>query len=225
MELNTVGLVGMVATAPERYQNIYGWENIYALYVDVERDSGTVDRILVLFREDKIEGDSFGALPGDHMEAGGVAALIKEGSRVEVTGAIQTYKNVDTGRTQPFVWGLYIAAIQKGSRQVNTVYIKGEVAKTPIYRRTPKGRYITDIIIRVPSVFAKGYYSYIPCIIWGTLAMEAAELVEGNTVCLEGRLQSREYVKRTPESEKVMTAWEVSANKLEVETEDSGSRE
>ena len=225
MELNTVGIAGTAAAVPEKYHNIYGRENVYALYVDVTRDSGTVDRILVLFQEDKIEGDSFGALPGDYMEAGSRAALIKEGSRVEVTGAIQTYKNMDNGRTQLFIWGLYIAAIPKGSTQINAAYIKGEVAKTPIYRRTPKGRYITDLMVRIPSVFAPGFYSYIPCITWGSVAMEAAELVEGNTIYLEGRVQSREYVKRTPESEKVMTAWEVSANKLEVEAEDCGSRE
>lgn len=217
MELNTVGIAGTVATAPERYRNIYGQENVYAIYLDVTRDSGTVDRILVLFQEDRIEGDSFQALPGDYMEAGKLAALIKAGSRVEVTGAIQTYKNMETGRVQLFVWGLYLAAIPEGSQQLNAAYIKGEMARVPVYRETPKGRYITDLMVRIPSVFSPGFYSYIPCIAWGRLADRAAELPEGTTVYLEGRVQSREYTKHTQEGDKVLTTWEVSANKLETE--------
>ena len=223
MELNTIVIAGTAAAAPEPYHNVYGQENVYALWVDVTRDSGTVDRILVLFQEDKIDGDSFQALPGDYFDGGNLAALIKAGSRVEVTGAIQTYKNMETGRVQPFVWGLYLAAIPEGSQQLNTAYIKGEIARVPVYRQTPKGKYITDLMVRIPSAFAPGFYSYIPCIAWGRLAGQAAELPEGTTVYLEGRVQSREYVKRSQEGDKVLTAWEVSASKLEVEVKDCGN--
>ena len=223
MELNTVGIAGTAATAPEPYHNIYGQENVYALWVDTVRDSGVVDRILVLFQENRIEGDSFQATPGERSDAGNLAALIKAGSRVEVTGKIQTYKNTETGRTQLFIWALYLAAIPEGSQQLNTVYIKGEIAKAPIYRTTPKGRRIADLMVRIPSAFSAGFYSYIPCIAWWNLADQAANLVEGTTVYLEGRVQSREYVKRTEEGDKVLTTWEVSANKMGVEIKDCGN--
>lgn len=214
MDINTVGIVGTVA-ALQPYHNIYGRGNVYALWLDTERDSGVKDRIIVLFQEDKIEGDSFQALPGDYMEPGGMAALIKEGSRIEVTGAIQTYKDMNTGRVQLFVWGLYLAAVPEGSNQLNTVYMHGEIAKEPIYRETPKGKRITDMAVRIPSAFTEGFYSYIPCIAWKGLAARAAELKEGDVVYLEGRLQSREYNKTTPEGDKTLTTWEVSVYKLE----------
>lgn len=215
MDINTVGIAGTAAAAPEPYHNLYGRENVYALWLDTARDSGTVDRVLVLFQEEKINGDSFGALPGDYMEPGALAALIKEGSRIEATGAIQTYKDRDTGRVQLFVWGLYLAAAPKHSQQLNIAYINGMVAKTPVYRETPKGKHITDIAIRIPSAFTEGFYSYIPCITWEKLAEQAADLPEGAIVYLEGRIQSRDYIKKTPEGEQTLTTWEVSASKLE----------
>ena len=219
MELNTVGIAGTVAAAPEKYHNIYGQGNVYALWLDTTRDSGTVDRILVLFQEDRIETGSFSAKEWDFTQEGDRAALIEQGGKVEVTGRIQTYKNRETGRTQLFVWAHYVAAIPANSQELNVVYIKGEVAKVPVYRETPMGRRITDIMVCVRSEFSAGFYSYIPCLAWGKLAYRAAEFPEGTTVYLEGRIQSREYVKRTPEGDKLLTTWEVSAHKLEARIE------
>ena len=200
MEINTIGIVGTVAEAPRTHRNIYGKENVFALWVDTLRDSGTVDRILVLYQEDKVEAEN-------------LAAVLAPGCRIEATGKIQTYKNMKTGRVQLFVWGLYLGAAPDSL--ANNVYMCGEVAKAPVYRETPKGRRITEIMLRIPSAFTKGFYSYVPCIAWGNMADKAAELPEGIEVYIEGRLQSREYVKRTPEGNKKMTTWEVSINKLE----------
>lgn len=223
MNINTAGIAGTVAAAPEPYRNIYGRENVYALWLDITRDSGIADRVLVLFQEEKINGDSFGALPGDYMETGALAALIKQGSRVEVTGTIQTYKDKETGRTQLFIWGLYLAAVSKNSQQLNIAYVLGIVAKQPVYRETPKGKHITDITVRIPSAFTPGFYSYIPCITWEKLAEQAAGLQEGAVVYLEGRIQSRDYTKKTPEGVQTFTTWEISASKLEpVEKDCSG---
>lgn len=220
MEINTVGIAGTAAAAPKPYRNIYGRENVYALWLDISRDSGAVDRVLVLFQEEKIDGGSFGALPGDCMEPGALAVLVKPGSRIEATGTIQTYKDKETGRTQLFVWGLYLAAVPKNSQQINIAYIKGTVAKQPVYRETPKGKHITDITVRIPSAFTPGFYSYIPCITWEKLAEQVAGLRKGSEVYLEGRIQSRPYTKKTPEGVQEFTTREVSASKLEeAETE------
>lgn len=220
-QLNVVGLVGTAAKMPEAYHNVYGRGNVYALHLDVTRDSGIVDRVLVLFQEEAVNGDSYDALPGNYMVQGERAALIREGSRVEVTGVLQTYKNMDTGRVQPFVWGKYLAAAQPEEPESNTVYITGELARVPVYRKTPFGRRITDVMLRVPSEFSRGYYSFIPCITWGAVADWAKGLEENRAVYLEGRLQSREYVKRYEDgSEETLTAWEVSACKMYTEKED-----
>lgn len=197
MEANIIGMAGTVAAAPEKHHNIYGQENVYALWLDTLRDSGAADRILVLFKEEKVEPE--------HR-----AEIIEPGSRLEVTGEIQTYKDWETGRRQLFVWGKYLAPIPESSPQLNTAYIKGEVAKEPIYRETPKGRSITDLALRVPSAFAPGYTCIVPCIAWGNNAVEASYLEPGAPVYLEGRLQSREYMKE----DQVYTTWEVSASKI-----------
>lgn len=211
MELNTIGIAGTVAVAPEPHHNVYGQEKIYSLWLDIARDSGTIDRILVLFQEDKIEGDSFGALLGDYFDAGTVAEMIKKGSRLEVTGQLQTYKERETGRSQLFVWSTYLAILPEDIKQINAVYIRGEVVKPPVYRETPKGKYITDLELRVASAFSPGFTCVIPCITWGRNAEYTAYLEPGTPVYLEGRLQSREYMKH----DQILTTWEVSASKVD----------
>jgi len=224
--LNVVGLTGTAAAAPGKYCNIYGRSGVYALWLNIARDSGVIDRVLVLFQEDKVEAASFGELPWN--EPGGLAALITEGSRVEVTGAVQTFKENTTGRTQLFVWAYRVAAEKEESckREFNNVYITGEVAKVPRYRETPKGRRITELSLRIPSAFTQGFYSYIPCITWETVADRAQWLEEGTTVYLEGRLQSRDYVKRFKDgTEKLYITWEVSVCRITEEEQTAPEQE
>lgn len=221
-QLNVVGLAGTATAAPIQYNNIYGRSGVYALWLDIARDSGVIDRVLVLFQEEKVDAGSFRTsyIPWNVTNPGDLAALIEAGSRVEVTGALQTFKDVATGRIQLFVWAYRVAAEKEetAGQEFNNVYITGEVAKTPVYRETPKGRRITDIMLRIPSEFAPGFYSYIPCIAWETVADWAQWLEEGTTVYLEGRLQSREYVKRFQDgTEKLFITWEVSVCKLTAE--------
>lgn len=232
MEINTAGITGIVASQPEKRNNLYGCLGIYTLWVDVERDSGIIDRILVLLQEGKTETEKTVTqtlYPVEHWQqpevisekkAGKLAAeeIVKEfqpGSTVEVTGKVQTYKDTQTGRTQLFIWASYLAAVPKDSQQLNIAYIKGATAKQPVYRETPKGKRITDITVCIPSAFTPGFYSYIPCITWGKLAEQTAGLQKGNEVYLEGRIQSRLYTKKTPEGVQEFTTWEISASKLE----------
>lgn len=216
-EMNTAGITGVVAEAPRRRNNLYGRPGIYMLWLDAERDSGTVDRVLVLFQEDKIDGESLNTLPGDYMEPGGLAALIKPGSVIEITGKVQTYKDTQTGKTQLFVWALYVAAVQENSQRINLCFMSGEIAKRPIYRTTPRGARITEITLRIPSAFSEGFYSFVPCITWERLAEEAAELQKGQTVQVEGRIQQRTYRKTTEEGTRELSTWEVSVNKMDIE--------
>lgn len=133
MEINTVGITGIVVSQPEKRNNLYGRLGIYRLWVDVERDSGTIDRILVLLQEGETETEetvTTTLYPVEYWQqpeviiekkAGKLTAeeIIKgfqPGSTVEVTGRVQTYKDKETGRTQLFVWGLYLAAVPKNSQ-------------------------------------------------------------------------------------------------------------
>lgn len=204
MDINTVGIVGTVAEAPVRFKDIFGQSNVYAMWLDSKRLSETSDRILVLFQEDKIEGEEFKERLLNAWE---------NGCKVEVTGSLQTYKT-KAGRTQVFVWGLYIAEVPGYTEDMNAAYLKGEVAKQPKYRDTPKGRRLTEVILKVPSFFNEGYYSYIPCITWGPAADRAVWLKKGDMVYLEGRTQKREYAKPMQNGYKMMATWEVSVSKL-----------
>lgn len=210
MELNTIGIAGTVAETPEKHHNIYGREDVYALWLDTARDSGVADRILVLFQGNKINSESLGAYPPDAFAPEELVELIRKGSRIEVTGQLQTFKNRETGRTQLFVWAAYVAALPEGSQQLNSVYLNAEVLREPVYRETPKGRQITDLALTVPSAFTEGYTCVIPCITWGRMAEWAAYLEPGTAVYLEGRLQSRDYMK----GDQVLTTWEVSVSKI-----------
>lgn len=224
MDTNVVGLCGTVAEAPQKHQNVYGQSDLYALWLDTERDSGTKDRVLVLFQANKIDGESLGAYPADAFTPEELVELITAGSRIEVSGCLQKRKDNATGHNQLFVWAHHLAAAQKDKSQFNTVYITGEIARKPMYRETPLGKSITDIVLRIPSIFAKGFYSHVSCIAWKKLAEKAAELPEGTVVYMEGRLQSREYIKRREEGVETLTTWELSAYKLEVEEQKEGNQ-
>ena len=122
MEINTVGITGIVVSQPEKRNNLYGRLGIYRLWVDVERDSGTIDRILVLLQEGETETEetvTTTLYPVEYWQqpeviiekkAGKLTAeeIIKgfqPGSTVEVTGRVQTYK--DKPDVRSFLYGAY----------------------------------------------------------------------------------------------------------------------
>ena len=97
----------------------------------------------------------------------------------------------------------------------NQIQLDGFICKQPVYRMTPLGREICDILLAVNRPYGKS--DYIPCICWGRNARFAGSLEIGARIELVGRIQSREYQKRISEFEVVKrTAYEVSVNKLEM---------
>ena len=92
----------------------------------------------------------------------------------------------------------------------NRVCLRGQLIKPPVFRCTPLGREITDLFVSVPRAFNKS--DLLPVIAWGRNARMAHAWQCGDTVIVEGRLQSRPYTKRQPDgSEQTMLAYEVSA--------------
>lgn len=97
----------------------------------------------------------------------------------------------------------------------NQIQLDGFICKQPVYRMTPLGREICDILLAVNRSYGKS--DYIPCICWGRNARFAGSLEIGARIELVGRIQSREYQKRISEFEVVKrTAYEISVNKLEM---------
>ena len=96
----------------------------------------------------------------------------------------------------------------------NQIFLDGYVCKEPIYRKTPLGREIADLLLAVNRPYGKS--DYIPCICWGRNARYASAFAVGGHVLIWGRIQSREYMKRLSETEmEKRTAYEVSVSKLE----------
>ena len=84
----------------------------------------------------------------------------------------------------------------------------------PVYRKTPLGREIADLLVAVNRPYGKS--DYIPCICWGRNARYASGFEVGTHIQLWGRIQSREYTKKISEEEiERRIAYEVSVSKLE----------
>ena len=98
--------------------------------------------------------------------------------------------------------------------KTNSILLDGYICKLPIYRKTPLGREIADLLLAVNRPYGKS--DYIPCICWGRNARFASAFEVGEHVQILGRIQSREYVKKLSETEtEKRTAYEVSVSKLE----------
>ena len=101
------------------------------------------------------------------------------------------------------------------SAKSNQIYLDGYICKEPIYRKTPLGREIADVLLAVNRPYGKS--DYIPCICWGRNARYANQFKVGERCAIWGRIQSREYMKKLSEDEiEKRVAFEVSVSKLEL---------
>ena len=119
-----------------------------------------------------------------------------QGRLVEVSGQFRSYnRHLESGKT-------------------NQIFLDGYICKAPIYRKTPLGREIADLLVAVNRPYGKS--DYIPCIAWGRNARYASTFEVGGHIQIWGRVQSREYVKKINEEESEKhVAYEVSVSKLE----------
>jgi len=101
----------------------------------------------------------------------------------------------------------------------NSIILRGFLCKSPVYRKTPLGREIADLLLAVNRPYGKS--DYIPCIAWGRNAKFASELFVGTRMEIFGRIQSREYTKKLSETDTISRiAYEVSVSNLEVYEDD-----
>lgn len=97
----------------------------------------------------------------------------------------------------------------------NDIFLDGYICKQPIYRKTPMGREIADVLLAVNRSYGKS--DYIPCILWGRNARFVSTFEVGTHVQIWGRIQSRQYVKKISDTEsEERVAYEVSVNKIDV---------
>lgn len=197
---NLVKIAGTIASDFQFSHDMFG-EKFFDVLVDVERTSGYVDRIVVCVSERlaDVEEDL-------------------TGEKVIVSGQFRSYNKRDGERTH-----LMLSVFAKEwefaekLRDESDIWLDGFICKIPIYRKTPFGRDIADVLLAVNRQYGKS--DYIPCIAWGRNAKFVDTLPVGTHVKVAGRIQSRTYVKLANGIEEAKTAYEVSIAKLEVVNE------
>lgn len=141
-----------------------------------------------------------------------------EGEYILVTGQFRSYNRHEEKKNRlvlsVFAREITFVEEEDDSVKSNQIYLDGYICKPPVYRKTPLGREIADLLIAVNRPYGKS--DYIPCICWGRNARYASAFAVGGHVLVWGRIQSREYMKRLNETEsEKRVAYEVSVSKLE----------
>lgn len=193
---NQVVLIGKVAS------DIWGCvtvPGICQILIEVERTSGQID-VLPVHIPDQLITDT-----------------ISLGDFLTITGEYRSrnQRNSSGAHLQLYVRAreLRIVDTPTDCTANNQIHLQGYICKKPIYRKTPKGREIADLILAVNR--ETGGTDYIPCIAWGATARFTDSLEVGNLVAIDGRLQSRKYIKRINDiTQEERTAYEVSGNSL-----------
>lgn len=172
-------------------------KRFYRFLLEVERLSGAVDLLPVLVPEHVL-----GAMD------------VSGGTMLSVQGQIRSFNSrADTGRR--LVISVYAESLETcDGEPENQVNLCGTVCKEPVYRRTPLGREICDVMLAVNRPYHRA--DYIPCIFWGRTAGEVAACTVGSSLSLTGRLQSRTYVKLLEDGSETRTAYEVSGMSVEI---------
>ena len=179
-------------------------ENFFTFPLQVKRLSGSCDTINITLSEKLLK-----------------ICRIEPGDYVEISGQFRSYNNY-SGVGSRLILTLFAHDIIHIAEQSlydnpNTIYLNGYICKPTVYRTTPFGREITDIILAVNRSYGKS--DYIPCIAWGRNAKYASCLNVGDNIELQGRIQSREYQKKLSDDEIITkTAFEISVSKLDLIT-------
>ena len=190
---NRVLLRGTVDGRAELSHQVHGME-FYRFPLLVPRLSGREDRINVLCSA------ALSELPGP-------------GQYVEVEGEVRSFNNRSGVGSRLVITVLARSVTPGAGEPCNRVFLTGTLCREPVFRRTPLGREICDMLLAVNRRYRRA--DYLPCIAWGTLAHECGQLETGDAIRLDGRLQSRTYIKRVGETAQERTAFEISITTLE----------
>ncbi len=188
---NNVRLCGTIADKP-RFSHVGGADNYFTFPLDIERLSGFVDTVNIIVRQDML----------DKLE------IVEDMHHLAVLGEMRSYNN-KRGEGSRLVISVFAREMYfTDEEDMNAVSLTGAICKKPNLRKTPMGRQICDIMLAVNRRYGRS--DYLPCIAWGRLAEGCAELKVGDIISLEGRLQSRKYIKTINGVATERTAYEVS---------------
>lgn len=193
---NLVELCGVLTGRPE-FSHAVRNEIYYVFPLGVERLSGTLDTINIIVKNELLE-----------------QAEVSEKQRVFVKGELRSFNN-KSGYGNRLVITVYAQELGfTDDEDKNSVSLTGTLCKKPNLRKTPMGREICDMMLAVNRRYGRS--DYLPCIAWGQLAENAAEWDVGTEISLQGRIQSRKYIKTEEDVAVEKTAFEVSAVEIEL---------
>lgn len=200
---NRAEMIGIVEDEPVFNHELFG-EKFYIFTLRIPRLSGINDYIKIMI-SDRLMSDF----------------EIEVGKKVEITGQFRSYNSYNEGENR-LVLTVFVKDIkipEEGEeKNPNSLFLNGFVCKEPIYRTTPFGREITDILLAVNRTYNKS--DYIPIIAWGRNARYCRSFNVGDRVKIWGRVQSRDYQKKLDDETTITkTAYEVSISKLELAEE------
>ena len=201
IENNQVTIMGTIVSGYQFSHEIFG-ENFYMVDVEVPRLSDSADIIPIMISERivDVEVDAVGA-------------------NVIINGQFRSYNRHESKKNRLLlsVFARDIEFVDEvlENEKTNQIYLDGYICKPPVYRKTPLGREITDLLLASNRPYGKS--DYIPCICWGRNARYASSFEVGMRCVIWGRIQSREYMKKISEDElERRIAYEVSVSKLEL---------
>lgn len=201
IENNKVTIVGEVVSEFEYSHEVYG-EGFYTVDISVNRLSNSVDIIPLMVSERLVDVNED-----------------LRGVLVEAQGQFRSYNRHEETKNR-LVLSIFVRELNYVETcdehiSTNSIFLDGYICKPPIYRKTPLGREIADVLIAVNRPYGKS--DYIPCIAWGRNARYAAGFSVGSHIQVNGRIQSREYTKKISEEECVKrVAYEVSVSKIDL---------
>ena len=185
IENNQVIIMGEIVDDFTYSHEIFG-EAFYMVNIRVERLSDSEDLIPVMVSERLLD------VTKDY-----------KGLKIEVVGQFRSYNRHEEKKNK-LVLSVFAREIDfvdemPENSKTNQIFLDGFICKPPIYRRTPLGREIADILLAVNRPYGKS--DYIPCICWGRNARFAGTFQVGSRCLVWGRIQSREYMKKLGEGE------------------------
>lgn len=200
IENNQVSIMGKIISGFTFSHEVFG-EGFYMMDVSVQRLSDSSDVVPVMVSERLID------VTQDY-----------DGEYIQIYGQFRSYNRHEEKKNRLVlsVFAREVNFVEEEGDKVksNQIFLDGYICKTPVYRRTPLGREISDLLLAVNRPYGKS--DYIPCICWGRNARFASGFEVGGHTQIWGRIQSREYMKKIDETESERRiAYEVSVSKLE----------
>ena len=200
-ENNQVSMMGEIVSEFQFSHEVFG-EGFYMVELAVNRLSNYSDYIPLMISERLIDTEQ------DYT-----------GQLIRVSGQFRSYNRHEEKKNR-LVLSVFVRELEfldeiDENEKTNQIFLDGYICKEPIYRKTPLGREIADVLLAVNRSYGKS--DYIPCICWGRNARFASGFTVGSHIQIVGRVQSREYVKRIDEENvEHRVAYEVSVSKVDL---------